>query len=115
MLSIVRQLRKIGPAHVRGRLFDLGEYPGAILDVNAETKIEGEVFELPTDPSVLAELDAYEGYELADPTRSLFIRVKSSAQLSDGRDVESWIYVYNRDPGKAPLITDGNYRKSKAA
>ncbi|MFL6209783.1 MAG: gamma-glutamylcyclotransferase [Pyrinomonadaceae bacterium] len=113
--NIVQQLHRLGPAYVHGRLYDLGEYPGAILDAAAETKIEGEVFELSTDPSVLSALDSYEGYDLADPTNSLFIRIKSPVRLLDGREIESWMYVYNRDPGKALLIRDGNYRKSKAA
>jgi len=115
MASIVQQIRRLGQAYVRGRLYDLGEYPGAILDEASETKIAGELFELPPDSSVLAMLDSYEGYELTDPAGSLFIRVKSPVQLSDGREIESWVYVYNRDPGKSPLITNGDYRKSKAA
>src|SRR5439155_1043404 len=32
MTPVVTRLRRIGPARVKGRLYDFGEYPGAILD-----------------------------------------------------------------------------------
>ncbi len=115
MVSVVQQLRRIGPAYVHGKLYDLGEYPGAILDMDADTKIAGEVFELPADPAVLTALDSYEGYDPTEPKESLFVRMKVPVRLRDGRKINSWVYTYNRNPGRAPLIADGDYRKSRAA
>ena len=37
-----------------GRLYDLGLYPAAMLDPAAETRIRGEVFQLPDAPEILA-------------------------------------------------------------
>src|SRR5437588_543686 len=111
----VHQLRRIGAATVRGQLYDLGEYPGAILDASANTTISGEVFELPDDQTVLAALDEYEGFNPNDSEASLFVRIKCQVTLSDGRKLESWIYVYNRSPEQMPLLTSGDYAKIQAA
>ena len=47
--ATVRRLRPVGQASVRGRLYDLGEYPGAVLSEKSRSVIRGEVFELPGD------------------------------------------------------------------
>jgi gamma-glutamylcyclotransferase (GGCT)/AIG2-like uncharacterized protein YtfP len=112
--SAVGKLRKVGKGQVRGRLYDLGEYPGAILDASAATVISGEVFALP-GASILATLDSYEGFNPTRPKHSLFLRKRYPVLLSDGRELECWVYVYNRDPGSAPLVADGDYEKHKAA
>jgi gamma-glutamylcyclotransferase (GGCT)/AIG2-like uncharacterized protein YtfP len=109
--GLVRQLRRVGVASVSGRLYDLGEYPGAILDDSADTMIVGEVFELPDNQAVLAALDAYEGFDPAAPEASLFVRIKCPVTLSDGRKLESWVYVYNQSLEQRPLVTGGDYAK----
>ncbi len=114
-VSVMQQLLRLGPAYVHGKLYDLGEYSGAVLDAEADTEIAGEVFELPADPAVLAALDAYEGYDPTQPKDNLFVRLQAPVRLRDGRKLNSWIYAYNRNPGTAPLIADGDYRKSRLA
>lgn len=113
--NVVRRLRSVGAATVKGRLYDLGEYPGAILDASTRRKISGRVFALPEDQSVLKSLDEYEDYKPHDPDASLFVRKRATVKLDDGRELECWMYVYNRDPGNAPLVSGGDYMKSKAA
>ncbi|OLE51361.1 MAG: hypothetical protein AUG51_22940 [Acidobacteria bacterium 13_1_20CM_3_53_8] len=113
--SAVKRLRRVGSAYVRGNLYNLGEYPGAILKNSSSNKIKGEVYELPNDNETLAILDSYEEFNADNLASSLFVRSKTVATLSNGRQLECWIYVYNRDPGRAPLITSGYYKKSKAA
>jgi gamma-glutamylcyclotransferase (GGCT)/AIG2-like uncharacterized protein YtfP len=54
-------------------------------------------------------LDAYEGYDPSDIAGSLFVRTRTPATLSDGRLIDSWIYVYNQDPVAAPPIKSGEY------
>ena len=115
MIGAVHQLRPVGPAKLRGRLYDLGQYPGAIPDAASDTFISGEVFELPEDPNVLASLDAYEGFDPARPRESLFVRTETLVTLSDGRGLTCWIYLYNRIPTAAPLIAGGDYAEARAA
>jgi gamma-glutamylcyclotransferase (GGCT)/AIG2-like uncharacterized protein YtfP len=112
---IVRRLRRLGAAYVRGRLYNFGEYPGAVIDHSANTLVRGELVELPADKGILDALDKYEEFNPSKPQKSLFVRKKAKIKLASGRTVEGWIYVYNRNPGNAPLIRGGNYSKSKVA
>jgi gamma-glutamylcyclotransferase (GGCT)/AIG2-like uncharacterized protein YtfP len=115
VLNEVRQFIWLGQGVAGGRLYDLGAYPGAILDAAAETGIIGQVCQLPDDPAVLAALDAYEGYYYADPDPdSLFVRTTTRVRLADGRELDCWIYVYNREAGSAKLVADGDYAKIAA-
>jgi len=105
---VAERLAILGPATVRGRLYDLGEYPGLVLDPAAD-EVHGNIFTVP-DESVLAALDAYEGFDPDAPPRSLFVRTPVAATLPDGRSFDCFVYVYNRDPAEAPLIANGRYR-----
>jgi gamma-glutamylcyclotransferase (GGCT)/AIG2-like uncharacterized protein YtfP len=69
--NAVSRLRRVGPGHVQGRLYDFGDYPGAILDRSSQSRIPGQVFELPDDESVLASLDEYEEFSPDDPAPQL--------------------------------------------
>jgi gamma-glutamylcyclotransferase (GGCT)/AIG2-like uncharacterized protein YtfP len=89
-----RRLTPIGPATIQARLYNLGEYPGAILDPTA-APIPGELFTIP-DADTLAALDAYEDYRPSDPTNSLFLRVETIATTPDGVLHPCWVYIYNR-------------------
>ena len=108
-------LRRLGLGAVPGCLYDLGPYPGAILDPNAVTRVRGQVFELPDDRAVLPLLDAYEGFDPGNPARSLYVREKRPITLADGGHLDCWVYAYNRPPGDRPLIPDGDYRRWRAA
>jgi gamma-glutamylcyclotransferase (GGCT)/AIG2-like uncharacterized protein YtfP len=111
---IVKRLRRIGAAYVRGRLYNFGEYPGAVIDHSATTSVHGEVVELP-DKGILHVLDKYEEFDPLRPQKSLFVRKKTKIKLANGRHIEGWMYVYNRNPGNAPIIRGGNYSRSKVA
>jgi gamma-glutamylcyclotransferase (GGCT)/AIG2-like uncharacterized protein YtfP len=112
---VLKRLKRVGSATIQGRLYDFGEYPGAKLSQSPKNFIKGEVFELPSNNSVLKSLDEYEEFYEADKKNSLFVRAKTIANLTDGRRLKSWVYVYNRSPGRAPLILSGDYSQSKAA
>ena len=108
------RLRPIGAAAVEGRLYDLGEYTGAVHNGGARGMIPGHVLELPGDESVLKSLDAYEGCDPHDPRKSLFVRRRTTARFDDGRELDCWIYVYNREPRGARLIHRGGIEKPSA-
>jgi gamma-glutamylcyclotransferase (GGCT)/AIG2-like uncharacterized protein YtfP len=111
--SIVKRFRRLGSAHVRGRLYDFGEFPGAVLDPSSRTIIHGELVVLPAGGRILQELDRYEEFDPSDPRRSLFVRKKAKVQMANGKSREGWIYVYNKPPGKAKLVRGGDYIRSK--
>lgn len=113
--GIVSRFRRLGSAQVRGRLYDLGEFPGAVLDPSARTMIHGELVVLPSGDQILDALDRYEEFDPSDPKKSLFVRKKAKIQMANGSSREGWIYVYNRHPGKARLVRGGDYLRSKVA
>jgi gamma-glutamylcyclotransferase (GGCT)/AIG2-like uncharacterized protein YtfP len=108
--SRLARLRRIGAGSVPGRLYDLGRYPGAVFDAAVNQSVSGEVFEL-SDASLLRKLDAYEGFDAADPGGSLYVREQRAVLLADGRRLTCWVYAYNRDPSDRPLIPHGDYRR----
>jgi gamma-glutamylcyclotransferase (GGCT)/AIG2-like uncharacterized protein YtfP len=108
----MRRLRRVGQGFVRGRLYDLGDYPGAVLTRNGPL-IRGLVFELPDDPEVLERLDKYEEFDRSRPKGSLFVRKRRIVSLQDGKKVFCWIYAYNRPTGAAPPLASGDYSKAK--
>jgi len=109
--SAVAKLVTIGEAFVNGVLYDLGGHPGAVLDSASQDRIIGAVYQLPEDPSVLVELDAYEDFNPSAPQGSLFLRVLHPVALATGGTLQCWVYVYNRDPGSAQVIPGGKFRK----
>ena len=119
--AAVRRLRRVGSGSVRGRLYDLGEFPGAVVSRTSPSVIRGKIFELPEDEQVLSSIDAYEGFDPDHPQGSLFVRKRWPVTLADGSRMTCWIYAYNRKPGDARLIASGSYtatsgsRKRQAA
>lgn len=99
--AAMAKLRVLGAGRVRGVLYDFGLYPGAILDAGAAMEIEGTVFELPEEPGVLRQLDAYEEFNPDAPESSLFLRELHAVKLDSGGTLTCWVYVYNRDPAGA--------------
>jgi gamma-glutamylcyclotransferase (GGCT)/AIG2-like uncharacterized protein YtfP len=107
----VSKLLPVGEAFVHGLLYDLGGHPAAMLDASSNKKIIGIVYQLPEDSSVLAELDAYEEFNPAEPEISPYLRILHPVDLATGGTLQCWVYVYNRDPGSAPIIPGGKFRK----
>src|SRR4026209_2263583 len=82
--TLVAKMTRLGPATVPGRLYDLGPYPGLVLD-EAAPDVHGELFALPEDPAVLESLDDYEG-------SCLYRRVECRATAANGETTACWVY-----------------------
>ena len=108
----VRRLRRVGQGFVRGKLYDLGDYPGAVLTRNGPL-IRGLVFALPDDPSVLEQLDRYEEFDSSRPNGSLFVRKRRVVNLQNGKKIVCWIYAYNGSTDTASPLPSGRYTKAK--
>jgi gamma-glutamylcyclotransferase (GGCT)/AIG2-like uncharacterized protein YtfP len=102
--ALVARLTPLGPATVKGRLYDLGPYPGLVLDYAAETPVRGELFALPEDPALLGSLDNYEG-------SCLYRRVECRATTANGETAACWVYECHADLSRATVIWDGDYRR----
>ena len=107
--DVVRDLLIVGKGTIPGTLYDLGSYPGAVLDQTISRRITGTVFQLPPAIEILQRLDDYEDYDRESPGASLFIRRQCSVQLHDGRILECWVYEYNGPRDRAPIVESGAY------
>jgi gamma-glutamylcyclotransferase (GGCT)/AIG2-like uncharacterized protein YtfP len=87
----------------RGRLYDLGSFPGA---VPGPGTVHGELFRL-RDPQVWGVLDRYEGYDPERNDASLFVRREVELVRPDGRT--ACVYWYNGDPEEGTRVPSGDW------
>ena len=91
----------VSGAHVRGSLYDLGEYPGLLLD-ESKSLIVGEVYEVNDD--TLNRLDQFE-------LSSDYVRKEVEVDAGANK-MKCWIYVPSYGPdfySKRTLITSGDW------
>jgi len=105
----------VGHGQIYGKLYDLGEYPGAVACTDPRCQIEGEVYRLDDPDHATRILDQYEEYLPSRPSKSLFIRKKLLVTMKDGTKKLAWVYLYNRPVDKADFIPGGNYRERISA
>ena len=105
---LAKQSRFLGSAKVRGRLYDLGDYPGLVPSDEARW-VRGEAYQIDDNPDVLLTLDRYEGCSPEDPAPHEFERVTQLAVLDDGTTQQVWVYVYRLSIDEKPEIGSGDY------
>lgn len=91
----------IGLGSFRGKLFDLGRYPGVVPSHLSTDRVIGEVYQLSTAQAALGILDQYEGHR--------FRRKQVSISLYSGEIVTCWIYLYRGSVRHRKLIPSGDY------
>lgn len=96
-------------ATVEGKLYDIGEYPGAVLCDDGGF-IYGVILQLYDPGAAFGLLDIYEGFGASQPQPNEFIRVQAEAQTTSGT-VDCWIYLYNLPTCGLILIENGRYTK----
>ncbi len=98
--------RFVGPAHIAGRLIDVGRYPGLL---QGDGQVTGEVYEV--DDAHLARLDAVEDMVPSDRAASQYWREQVSVLSGPllGQPVQT--YVYNRPVNGCTPIPHGDYRR----
>jgi|YelNatPaOPRAMG01_1025707.scaffolds.fasta_scaffold25774_5 gamma-glutamylcyclotransferase (GGCT)/AIG2-like uncharacterized protein YtfP len=101
--------RFIAPGYVFGRLYDLGEYPGALESAGNLYRVHGEVYLLPNAAEAFTVLDQYEGFNAANPTACLFERRETTVMLATGGQMQAWIYWLHRFRSPARLVPSGKY------
>lgn len=110
----VNHLECVGEGFVFGELYNLGAFPGAVIDSRRPDKIFGKIFALPDNKALLDQLDHYEGFDPQQPAKSLFVRKRVAIRRLNKRAIKGWIYEYNRDVKASPLIKSGHYSRATA-
>ncbi|MDX2286872.1 MAG: gamma-glutamylcyclotransferase family protein [Bacteroidia bacterium] len=99
-----------GQARIRGRLYEVSYYPGAVADPAADTWIRGELYLVPDSQVLFEVLDEYEGYFPDLPDNSLFIRTRVQAHPDGGQPpLEAWMYQFNRPADHLHWIASGDF------
>ena len=94
----------------KGRLYDMGEYPGAIFDSKSDGYVLGKIVRLNNTKQVLKQLDYYEGFGPEETQPNLFVRELIPVNTVGGT-VECWVYLYNLPIDGFRKITSGIYSK----
>ena len=102
--EIAKHWQLIGASEVKGKLYDMGDYPAAVpADSGDNSTIEGEVYLINEPTPVFAVLDKYEG--------EAYTRKLEPVKLPDGREVQAWVYWYTNPVTGKTRITDNDYLK----
>lgn len=98
-----------GSAKVKGKLYDLGDYPAA-LPANDEYYIIGELYQLKEEQEfswAIAQIDDYEGINPEPGETALYKRELTTVYIND-HTTTAWIYWYNNTIEDKPLIASGD-------
>src|SRR5688572_534590 len=86
---LFREGRSLGAAFARGRLYDLGRYPGMTDPHGPRELVHGEVVLLDDPSRSFSWLDEYEGLE--------YTRAERRVWLASGDDLSAALYLYGGD------------------
>ncbi len=98
----------LGPAKVKGRLFDVGTYPALIQTREGGYWINGELFGSPALTDILPALDVYEAYYPDSFTPSDYLRKPVEVDFQS-KAVRAWTYIYHLTTKGLKEIPGGDY------
>jgi gamma-glutamylcyclotransferase (GGCT)/AIG2-like uncharacterized protein YtfP len=106
---LTKYFHLMGEAVVKGRLYDLGDYPAAAPTTD-EKFISGELYCInnPLEFSwAIGQLDDYEGLDTEEGEIALYKREEVTT-YQNGKPHIAWIYWYNKDLTGKPEIESGD-------
>jgi gamma-glutamylcyclotransferase (GGCT)/AIG2-like uncharacterized protein YtfP len=107
---ISRYFTLLSDARVKGKLYDMGEYPAAV-PTNEEQYIMGELYQIsrPDELSwAMAQLDDYEGLHTENNEPAMYKREQVQVFLDKGQTTNAWIYWFNGRITDEKLISSGD-------
>jgi gamma-glutamylcyclotransferase (GGCT)/AIG2-like uncharacterized protein YtfP len=109
---ISRFFKFLGEARVKGKLFDMGNYPAGVPS-DDNTFITGELYTANRESEFywgIGQLDDYEGVTVEFDEVQLYRREITEVQINN-EVTHAWIYWYNGDVSGHPLIASGDMMK----
>ena len=104
-------------ARVKGKLFDLGDYPAAVA-TNENYFIVGELYHISHEEEfnwAMEQLDDYEGINVEANEQAMYKRELSTIYINN-ETVTAWVYWFTGSVEEKPLIESGDvleYLKQK--
>jgi len=100
-----------GPARARGRLFNLGRYPGMLEAETMDDWVQGDLYSLPEDGgATLKDLDRYENGESPHP--AFFERTLADVLPASGSLCQAWIYWFRGPVQPASHLPSGDWLRT---
>ncbi|HEX8378883.1 MAG TPA: gamma-glutamylcyclotransferase family protein [Pedobacter sp.] len=93
---------------LKGRLYNIGEYPGARSDADAKSFVLGSILALNNPTETLRLMDEYEGFGIDQPQPNEYIRELIDVETETGL-MKCWVYLYNLPVEKLHEIVGGDY------
>ncbi|WP_439697678.1 gamma-glutamylcyclotransferase [Mucilaginibacter sp. AW1-7] len=100
--------RLVGEGKFRGRLYDIGEYPAAINDINSNLFVYGSIYLMDDAVEILSVIDEYEGIGPSEPEPHEYTRSLTNIETENGI-VACWVYIYKWPLEGKFQITKGDY------
>jgi len=94
-----------GPARTRGRLYDLGSYPGLRPSRRRDEWVAGDLYRV--GAAVLRVLDRYEAGAGSGAPR--FVRTRCEVGVAKFRSLSAWVYAHRRVVDPRARIASGDY------
>lgn len=94
---------------MRGRLYQLGGYPGLVPTSEPDAWVQGEVYVLENPSELLVRLDEYEGCGPDSGKPHEFVRDQREAVLETGESDLVWVYIYKGAIAGRDEILSGDY------
>ncbi len=91
----------------KGRLYDIGEYPGAI-SADTDQFVHGSIFVINDLDEVFTKLDDYEGFGYDQPQPNEFVRELINIETNQEK-LKCWVYLYNLPTKGLWQIDSGDY------
>jgi gamma-glutamylcyclotransferase (GGCT)/AIG2-like uncharacterized protein YtfP len=96
------------PGKFKGKLYDMGEYPGAVIQEDSSQYVHGSVYQMDDPEKILAFIDDYEGFGNDQEQPNLFIRILKEIE-TPSEPIECWVYLYNLPVEQFTQIKSGRY------
>lgn len=103
---LTEQATFVAKGYFNGKLFEVDNFPGAILTNVESEKVFGSLYKISDSHKTFEVLDAYEG--VAD---GLYKRLLVEAYLDSGNSVKTWAYIFNHSTKHLKQISSGDYLK----
>jgi gamma-glutamylcyclotransferase (GGCT)/AIG2-like uncharacterized protein YtfP len=107
----------VGEGKVKGRMYDMGEYPAAV-PTEEDSFIIGELYAIKNQHEfswAIGQLDDYEGMTIEPGEPQLYVRGLADVFINN-TPTSAWMYWYNGDTTGRPIIASGDildYIKNK--
>lgn len=104
-----RNAEFIAEASMRGRLYLVNGYPGAVDSTDFADNVLGELYRIHRPPALFNILDDFEECSAKFAKPHEYRREQRQVNLPDGRQITAWVYLYNRDVADLTQIVSGDF------